>query len=343
MPPSISLPPPHPSSVDVADVWPWTPAPPSAPPAGADWPRITIVTPSFNQAPFLEATIRSVLLQEYPNLEYIIVDGGSTDESVEIIRRYEDRLAWWVSEPDRGQSHALNKGFARASGDIFAYLNSDDIYEPGALLAAAEAFRGGALWVSGRVNYLTPEGGLFPFPEVPGRGLPQWLMTCPIAQPGTWWSANLHRRVGALREDLHYVIDYEFWLRLRVDERVRPERLERFVARYRLHAESKTVADGGAFAREARQMISSYEARLAPWERLWLWTARRRRRAFVYGREAAGLIGARQPRAAVARLAKAISTWPLVVLDPRALSALTEQRLRSDDAHSPHDIFPPYW
>src|SRR5687767_11548136 len=93
--------------------------------AGSDWPRITIVTPSFNQAQFLEETIRSVLLQGYPNLEYIIIDGGSTDKSVDIIKKYEQWLAYWVSEPDRGQSDAINKGFEKATGEVFAWINSD--------------------------------------------------------------------------------------------------------------------------------------------------------------------------------------------------------------------------
>ena len=124
--------------------WPWTEECPPFPelmPDGTVWPRISIVTPSYNQADFLEATIRSILLQRYPNLEYMVIDGGSQDDSISIIRKYEPWLAYWVSEPDRGQSHAINKGWERVSGELVAYLNSDDFYYPSAIGKVAEVWK----------------------------------------------------------------------------------------------------------------------------------------------------------------------------------------------------------
>jgi glycosyltransferase involved in cell wall biosynthesis len=116
--------------------WPWTEESPQVPdtmPDGRPWPKVTIVTPSYNQGQFIEESMRSVLLQGYPDLEYIVIDGGSSDDSVDKIRRYEQWLEFWVSEPDSGQSNAINKGWRRSRGDVIAWLNSDDIYAPSAL------------------------------------------------------------------------------------------------------------------------------------------------------------------------------------------------------------------
>src|SRR5215211_7462751 len=137
-------------------------------------PKLTIITPSFNQGRFIEQTIRSVLDQGYDNLEYLIVDGGSTDETLEVLRRYEDRLAWWVSEPDEGQTDALNKGLRRATGDYVAYINSDDYYLPGAFAQAIEQLeRSNARWAAGRARYVGPDGELLevwePAPPPTGR------------------------------------------------------------------------------------------------------------------------------------------------------------------------------
>src|SRR5262249_26474448 len=122
--------------------WPWTVETSSLPPLrldGTPWPRVSIVTPSYNQGQFIEETIRSVLLQGYPDLEYIVSDGGSSDKSVEIIKKYQSWLAYWVSERDNGQSHAIKKGLARATGDLFNWINSDDVLLPGALAAVGGA------------------------------------------------------------------------------------------------------------------------------------------------------------------------------------------------------------
>ncbi len=138
--------------------WPWTEESPQLPgtmPDGSPWPSVSIVTPSLNQRQFIEETIRSVLLQGYPDLEYIIIDGGSTDGSLEIIKKYEPWLAYRVSERDRGQSHAINKGWQRARGEILAWLNSDDTYNPGAIRCAVEALRAnpGVAMVSSEMTY----------------------------------------------------------------------------------------------------------------------------------------------------------------------------------------------
>lgn len=230
-------------------------------------PRITVVTPSFNQAPFLEATIRSVLDQNYPALEYIIVDGGSTDGSVDIIRRYQDRLAWWVSEKDAGQSDAINKGFARATGDLHGYINSDDTLAPGSLAAAAQAFQDGNPWISGWVLFLEPKGG--EWPQIPRAMYNRfdWFCSNPVCQQATWWDGRLTRELGPFRTDLHYAFDYEFWMRLRLRKNLNPLILRRCMGTYRLHDSSKTVSQWDLFETDFERVRAMYRHHLTPRER----------------------------------------------------------------------------
>jgi glycosyltransferase involved in cell wall biosynthesis len=220
-------------------------------------PRITVVTPSYNQGPYLEQTIRSVLDQGYPNLEYIIVDGGSNDSSVEVINKYQDRLAWWVSEKDKGQAHAINKGFARATGDLYAYINSDDTLASNSLMSAAQAFQKGHEWITGWVVYLDDVGQ---WPQVPmGRSLnTEWLTTNPLCQQATYWSARRMKELGPFQEDMHYCFDYEFWLRLWFVAKLKPHMLHQCMGGFRLHDASKTISQIKLFEPEFRRVRTSY-------------------------------------------------------------------------------------
>jgi len=323
---------PEPLSRAPSHRWPWQAEPPPPPAGDASWPRITVVTPSYNQAAFLEETIRSVLLQGYPNLEYFIVDGASADSSVDIIRHYQPHLDWWTSEKDRGQSHAINKGFARSTGDIVAWLNSDDCYLPGALFAAASARArnpDAGLYI-GACDVLDMDGSVKPlFPHFAERALDHaldwganWRR---FPQPATFISRRALEAVGPVNERLHYVMDMEYWLRV-FRAGFPAASVEHKLALHRFHKTSKTVDASDAMAEERLRVSRACCG--WPWERgSWKrWTACRRRESDFHVEAALGafrrgerLRGARHFARSFVSPWRAAVSWFRVEL-PHALS-----------------------
>ena len=218
--------------------------------SNSDFVSVTIVT--YNSGRFIKRCLESVLDQDYPDLEYIVIDGGSTDGSVDILHRYDSRLAYWVSEPDRGQSHAINKGLAVASGEVVAYINSDDYYVPGAFEVALPPFSDPAVsWVCGECRYLHSDGTLETVwkPRLPRGPRGAWIRgSWGVPQAASFWRRRIFDSFGGFREDLHYIFDTEFELRLAVGGCL-PTIIERELAVRWLHQEAKS-SDLSHFERE---------------------------------------------------------------------------------------------
>jgi GT2 family glycosyltransferase len=213
-------------------------------------PRVSIVTPSFNQAGFLEDTIRSVLRQDYPNLEYIIMDGGSSDGSVDIIRRHGDLITCWISEPDQGQADAVNKGWQKSTGEILAFLNSDDLYLPGAVSSAVEYMRQhpGIEIVHGNALYVTEDGTVFGVNIPPPFSVRRMLESCFVTQPTVFLRRSVFDRLGGLDETLTHSLDYEYWLRAIPTARF--GYIPRFTAAARYHVSAKSSSAQNEFTRQ---------------------------------------------------------------------------------------------
>ncbi len=219
-------------------------------------PLVSIITPSFNQARYIEQTIQSVLGQDYPRIEYIVVDGASTDGSVEIIKKYADKLAWWVSEKDSGQAEAINKGLARATGEIVTWLNSDDYYLPSAVSAAVKVFEENSEVVLVYGNMLAVDERGNPFNTLTYKQLTLQDLLCfqIIGQPAVFFRREVLSKTGMLDPTFHFLLDHHLWIRIAQHGKIL--HVDQTWAAARYHAEAKNRAKAAEFGREAFRILA---------------------------------------------------------------------------------------
>lgn len=227
--------------------------------AKTNYPKITVVTPSYNQGEFLERTILSILNQNYSNLEYMVIDGGSTDNSVDIIRKYEDRIDYWVSEKDEGQTDAINKGMRRATGDIVCWINSDDVLLPGALMTVGKYFaeHPDVEYLNGLVIEIGKQDEIL---KLTHTILSKWFIKhgCfNTLQQGMFWKRSLFDKVGYLDASFHATMDYEFIVRL-FENNIKMGLINRVLGGIRIHANTKTAMRGTIWERDWNEIRKRY-------------------------------------------------------------------------------------
>lgn len=218
-------------------------------------PLISVVTPSYNQGAFIEQTIRSVLGQDYPNVEYIIIDGGSSDDTVDIINRYESRLAYWISEKDQGAADAIAKGFRKATGTILAYLNSDDLYLPGALDAVARAMnQPGVDVVYGNIFWIDSTGTIIgDRRQTPFNRRGYLFGASDLMQPATFWTREIYEKSGGIDPSFRFAFDTDLFFRFAI-ENARFRRVRRHLASFRIHPQSKSSNEFDLCANELARL-----------------------------------------------------------------------------------------
>jgi glycosyltransferase involved in cell wall biosynthesis len=231
------------------------------------WPRISVVTPSFNQGRFLRETLDSIHSQGYPNLEHIVIDGGSTDESRDLLVEYDQLLAYWVSEKDDGQTDAIARGFERASGEILCWLNSDDVFLPGALAAVGEVFsrRSEVSFLYGDAIWIDENGGFIK--EKKEQAFSRFVICWDhnfIPQPSTFWRADLYRRAGGVDRSFNLAMDADLWLRMA--EISEPIHLSRPLSQMRFYGEQKNTRMREQSLAEMRRLRDRYYPNTPSWE-----------------------------------------------------------------------------
>lgn len=227
-------------------------------------PRISIVTPSYNQGKFIEETISSVLSQDYPDIEYWVIDAGSSDSTLKVLKKYKDKIRF-ISEPDEGQSDAINKGLSRSTGDILAYLNSDDIYLPGALKRVGEHYNiTKADWISGDYKVINSDGKvshtsniISAYKRILMKMYSPFLLKITdsmLPQPSTFWSRSAYEKVGSFNIKYNYVMDYDYWLRM--SRIFSPSIIPAKLSGFRIHSDSKSESGRRKLMQESITALS---------------------------------------------------------------------------------------